>query len=71
LGATVILAEAVRSVLQSGAEGLNLAFLRIDLFIQHLIAGSERGGRLVVFIKLRCDQLHFTAQHLERLVNIR
>ena len=71
LGATVILPERGGGILQSLAKGVDFCSLLIDLFSQHLIPCGESLHGFIVFIELRGGELHFGAEHLERLVDVR
>lgn len=71
LGATVILPERGGGILQSLAKGVDFCSLLIDLFSQHLIPCGESLHGFLVFIELRGGELHFGAEHLEGLVDVR
>ena len=71
LGATVILSERGGGILQGLAKGIDFCSLLIDLFSQHLIPCGECLHGFIVLIELRGGELHFGAEHLERLVDVR
>ena len=71
LGATVVLSERGGGILQSLAKSVDFCRLLINLFSQHLIPCGESLHGFIVFIKLRGGKLHFGAEHLEGLVDIR
>ena len=71
LGAAVVLSERGGGILQSLAKGVDFCCLLIDLFSQHLVPCGECLHGFIVFIELRCGELHFGAEHLEGLVDIR
>ena len=71
LGAAVVLSERGGGILQSLAKGVDFCGLLIDLFSQHLVPCGECLHGFVIFIELRGGELHFGAEHLERLVDVR
>ena len=71
LGAPVVLPERGGSVLQRLAQGLDFLLLGIDLLAQHLIPGGEGFHGIIVFVKLGLYDLHFGAEDLEGLVDVR
>ena len=71
LGAAVVLSKGGGGILQSLAKGVDFCSLLIDLFSQHLIPCGESLHGFIVFIELRGGELHFGAEHLERLVDVR
>ena len=71
LGAAVVLSERSGGILQSLAKGVDFCSLFIDLFSQHLIPCGECLHGFIVFIELRGGELHFGAEHLEGLVDVR
>ena len=71
LGATVVLPERGRSVLQRLTQGFDLFLLGIDLLTQHLVPGGEGFHGIIVFIKLGLHDLHFRAEDFEGLVDVR
>ena len=71
LGAAVVLSERGGGILQSLAKSVDFCRLLIDLFSQHLIPCGESLHGFIVFIELRGGELHFGAEHLERLVDVR
>ena len=71
LGAAVVLSERGGGILQSLAKGVDFCCLLIDLFSQHLIPCGESLHGFIVLIELRGGELHFGAEHLEGLVDVR
>ena len=71
LGAAVVLSKGGGGILQSLAKSFDFCSLLIDLFSQHLIPCGESLHGFIVFIELRGGELHFGAEHLERLVDVR
>ena len=71
LGAAVAFSERGGGILQSLAKSVDFCSLLIDLFSQHLVPCGKCLHGFVVFIKLRGGELHFGAEHLERLVDVR
>nr|UWF92368.1 MAG: hypothetical protein [Bacteriophage sp.] len=71
LGAMVILSERGGGILQGLAKGIDFCSLLIDLFSQHLIPCGESLHGFIVLIELRGGELHFGAEHLEGLVDVR
>ena len=71
LGAAVAFSERGGGILQSLAKGVDFCSLLIDLFSQHLIPCGESLHGFIIFIELRGGELHFGAEHLERLVDVR
>lgn len=71
LGAAVVLSKGGGGILQSLAKSFDFCSLLIDLFSQHLIPCGESLHGFVIFIELRGGELHFGAEHLEGLVNVR
>ena len=71
LRSAVVLSERGGGILQSLAKGVDFCRLLIDLFSQHLIPCGESLHGFIVFIELRGGELHFGAEHLEGLVNVR
>ena len=71
LGAAVVLSKGGGGILQSLAKGVDFGSLLIDLFSQHLIPCGESLHGFVVLIELRGGELHFGAEHLEGLVDVR
>ena len=71
LGATVVLSKGGGGILQSLAKGIDFCRLLVDLFSQHLIPCGESLHGFIVLIELRGGELHFGAEHLEGLVDVR
>ena len=71
LGAAVVLSKRGSGILQSLAKGVDFCGLLVDLFSQHLIPCGKRLHGFIVLIELRGGELHFGAEHLEGLVDIR
>ena len=71
LGAAVVLSKGGGGILQSLAKGVDFCGLLVDLFSQHLVPCGESLHGFVIFIELRGGELHFGAEHLEGLVDIR
>ena len=71
LGAAVVLSKGGGGILQSLAKGIDFCRLLVDLFSQHLIPCGESLHGFVVLIELRGGELHFGAEHLEGLVDVR
>ena len=71
LCAAVVLSEGVSSVFKSRAQSFDFLFLRLDLLVQHLVSCGESLHGFIVFIELRGGELHFGAEHLEGLVDLR
>ena len=71
LGAAVALSKGCGGILQSLAKGVDFCSLLIDLFSQHLVPCGESLHGFIVFIELRGGELHFGAEHLEGLVDLR
>ena len=71
LGAAVVLSKGGGGILQSLAKGVDFGSLLIDLFSQYLIPCGESLHGFVVLIELRGGELHFGAEHLEGLVDVR
>lgn len=67
----VVLAEGFGCVLQSLPQDFDLLFLRLDLFVEDLVAGGQRLYGMVVFVELGGHQLHFRAEDLKGGVDIR
>ena len=67
----IVLTKARGGVFECGAQGLNLGFLGLDFFAQHLVTGGECFGGLVVLIERGRHKLHLTAEHTHLTVNIR
>ena len=71
LGAAVVLSERGGGILQSLAKSVDFCCLLIDLFSQHLVPCGECLHGFIVLIELRGGELHFGAEHLEGLVDVR
>ena len=71
LGAAVVLSKGGGGILQSLAKGVDFCCLLVDLFSQHLVPCGECLHGFIVLIELRGGELHFGAEHLEGLVNVR
>ena len=71
LGASVVLPERGGSVLQRLTQSFDLFLLGIDLLTQHLVPGGEGFHGIIVFIKLGLHDLHFGAENLKGLVDVR
>ena len=71
LGAAVVLSKGGGGILQSLAKGVDFCCLLVDLFSQHLVPCGESLHGFVIFIELRGGELHFGAEHLEGLVDVR
>ena len=71
LGTAVVLSKGGGGILQSLAKGFDFCCLLVDLFSQHLVPCGESLHGFVIFIELRGGELHFGAEHLEGLVDIR
>ena len=71
LGAAVVLSKGGGGILQSLAKSVDFCRLLIDLFSQHLVPCGECLHGFIVFIELRGGELHFGAEHLEGLVDVR
>ena len=69
LRSAIIFTEALCSIRQRSTEGFYLLPLGINFFAEHLLPSCERFYGIIVLIELCCNQLHFTAQHFEGLVD--
>lgn len=70
LGTAVILTEAVGGIFQGRFKGGDFIFLSVDGLVQNFITCCNRCYRFILLIKFGGDQLHLTAENLERLVDI-
>nr|MDK7248117.1 hypothetical protein [Corynebacterium amycolatum] len=70
LRSRIVLPERRGRVLQRGLECFDLGLLGLDLFGQHLVAGGQRLGGLVVLVELGGHQFHLRAQHPHLTVDV-